>query len=247
MTSEVIRGSRRAHARAICASDWPRPAATSASPRSRATFSSVSTDSLSEPYVPMRAPSGTPSRYLSVSRPCASAREADAADALVLEHVEQLVLHPAVEHRVGRLVDEQRRAQLAQDARRLAGALRAVRGDADVARLPRAHGGVEGAHRLLERRVGVGPVRVEDVDVVQAQAAERLVQAREQVLARAQVAVRARPHVPAGLGRDDELVAVGPEVLAQDAAGVDLGAAVGRAVVVGQVEVRDAQVERACA
>ena len=37
-----------------------------------------------------------------------------------LEDVEQPVLDPAVEQRVGRLVDQQRRAQLAQDPRRLA-------------------------------------------------------------------------------------------------------------------------------
>jgi hypothetical protein len=42
-----------------------------------------------------------------------------------------------------------------------------------------------------------------------------------------------------------ELIAVGGEVLAEDAPEVDLGRPVGRAVVVGQVEVGDAQVERA--
>ena len=156
-----------------------------------------------------------------------------------------LALDPAVEHRVRRLVDQHRRAQVAQDLRRGERVLRGVGRHPDVERLARADGRVERAHRLLERRVGVRAVVVEDVDVVEAEALERLVEARRQVLARAEVAVRAGPHVPAGLGRDDELVAVGLEVLGQDAPGVGLGRAVRRAVVVRQVEVVHAEVEGA--
>ena len=84
---------------------------------------------------------------------------------------------------------------------------------------------------------------VEDVDVLQARAAERLVQAGGEVLQRAEVAVGAVPHPPARLGRDDELVAVGPQVLGEHPPEVGLGAAGGRAVVVRQVDVGDAQVE----
>ena len=74
---------------------------------------------------------------------------------------------------------------------------------------------------------------------------EALVEARQQVLARPAVAVRARPHVVAGLGRDDQLVAVRAQVLGEDPPEVRLGRAVRRAVVVGQVEVGDAEVEGA--
>jgi hypothetical protein len=172
-------------------------------------------------------------------------RERDAADALVLEHAEQVLLDPAVEHRVARLVDQQRRAHLAQDPHRLARALARVGGDAGVERLALADRAVERAHRLVERRLGVEPVRVEDVDVVQAHPRQALVQRREQVLARAPLAVRPRPHVVAGLGGDDQLVAEGREVLAEDAPEVQLGRAGRRAVVVGEVEVADAAVERA--
>ena len=159
--------------------------------------------------------------------------------------VQEPVLDPAVEHRVRGLVDQQRRAQLAQDRHRLAGARGRVGRDAHVARLALADGGVQGAHGLLQRRVRVEPVVVEDVDPVQPHPLERLVQRAQQVLARAQVAVGAGPHVPARLGRDHQLVAVAGEVLAEDAAEVGLGRPVGRAVVVGQVEVGDAEVERA--
>ncbi len=106
------------------------------------------------------------------------------------------------------------------------------------------HGGRERAHRLLERRVGIESVRVEDVDVVEARAAEALIEAREQVLPRATaLPVRPRPHVPAGFRRDDQLVPMPVEVLSEQPAEVDLGAPVRRPVVVGEVEVRDPEVE----
>ena len=132
-----------------------------------------------------------------------------------------------------------------EDRGGLARLLGRVGRDADVQRLALADGAVERAHRLLERRRRVEPVRVEDVDVVEPEPREALVEAREQVLARAPVAVRARPHVVAGLRRDDQLVAVGPEVVAQQPAEVLLRRAVRRAVVVREVEVRDAEVEGA--
>ena len=77
-----------------------------------------------------------------------------------------------------------------------------------VESLPRADRRVERAHRLLEWRLRVKAVRVEEVDVVEAHSGKALVEAREQVLARAPVAVRAGPHVVAGFGPDHELVAV---------------------------------------
>ena len=80
---------------------------------------------------------------------------------------------------------------------------------------------------------------------LQAHALQRLVAARHQVLARTPLAVRARPHEIAGLRRDDHLVAERVEVLAHQRAEVFLGRARRRAVVVSQVEVRDAEVEGA--
>ena len=53
----------------------------------------------------------------------------------------------------------------------------------DVARLARANGRVERAHRLLQWRVGVEPVGVEDVDVIEAQSSQALIEAGEEVLA----------------------------------------------------------------
>ena len=49
--------------------------------------------------------------------------------------------------------------------------------------------------------------------------------------------------MPAGLGGDDQLVTVRGQVLGEDAPEVLLGRTEGRAVVVGEVELGDAQVE----
>jgi predicted thioesterase len=89
----------------------------------------------------------------------------------------------------------------------------------------------------------VDAVRVEDVDVVESEPAERLVEAREQIAAATELTIGTRPHVPTRLARDDEFVAVGLEVRAQHPAEVLLGGAVRRTVVVREVEVGDSAVK----
>ena len=70
-------------------------------------------------------------------------------------------------------------------------------------------GGDERAHGLFKRDLGSGAVGVEDVDVVEAHALEAVVERGEEIFARAADAVGAGPHVPAGLGGDEELVPIG--------------------------------------
>jgi hypothetical protein len=84
---------------------------------------------------------------------------------------------------------------------------------------------------------------VEDVHIVQPEAFQGLIKAGSEVFARTQVAVRSWPHLPAGLSRDDQFVTVWPEVLPQNAPGVDLRGAIRRTVVVRDVEVGDAKIE----
>ena len=171
-------------------------------------------------------------------------REGDQADALLAGDVGQPILDPAVEHVVARLMDEHRRAELPERIDGDARLLGDVIGDADIERLAAAHDLVKRAHRLLDRRVRIGAVVVEDIDIVKVHAPETLVEAGDQVFAAAPVAVGAGPHVVARLGGDDHLVAVGHEVALHVDAEAALGLAVGRAVVVGQVEVGDAVIER---
>ena len=230
---------------AICASVCPRDAAISLSARTWPSVRSLSWSDDSDPFRDAREPSGIPPRYFFGQHALRQRGERDAADAELAERVEQPALDPPVDHRVRRLVDQQRRAERLEDLVGLPRPLRRVRRDARVQRPARPHGRVERAHRLLERRVRVEPVRVEDVDVLKPHPLQRLVEAGEQVLARAPFAVRPRPHVVPGLGGDDQLVPVRPEVLAQQPPEVDLSVPVGRPVVVRQVEVGDAEVEGA--
>ena len=88
---------------------------------------------------------------------------------------------------------------------------------------------------------------VENVHIVQPHAAQALIQTGQQILAAAPVAVGACPHFITGLGRDNQLVAVDAQIIAQNFTKIPLGCARLRAVVVGQVKVGDAVVERGAA
>src|SRR5579862_8215207 len=86
---------------------------------------------------------------------------------------------------------------------------------------------------------------VEDVDVLHAESPQALVEAGEEVLPGPEIPIGARPHVPARLGGDDKFVSVLMKVFAQDPSEVDFCAPIWGPVVVGQVEMRDTQVEGA--
>ena len=207
MSADATTGSRSTHWIASCASDCPRSLAMTSSPRTVARPLALSVDCGSDERCWARSAVPSP-RYLSVRRPCASGVKAIAPMTLLLQDARQPVLDPAVQDRVRRLVDDERRAEAPRDRGGDSRALGAVRRDADVERLALPHERVERPDGLLDRRHRVDAVRVEDVDVVDAHARQRLLGAREDVLARPEVAVGARPHVVAGLGRDDQLVAI---------------------------------------
>src|SRR5579864_1307531 len=127
-------------------------------------------------------------------------REGDAARAEFIERIEQFVLHPAVQHVVRRLMDQERHLVFTQQLRHLARLCRRVRRNADVQRLTLLHGGSERAGGFFERRVGIEAMRVEDVDVIEPHALQALIETRKHILARAAaLAVGTGPHVPAGL------------------------------------------------
>ena len=133
--AEVTRGSRRAQATASWARLWSRRrAATSLEARTLARVSSLSWSRSMLPGLLARSPRGC---RPGSGRSAPWARgEDDAAGPLVAQHLQQaVVLDPAVQHRVRRLVDEQGGAEAAQDLGRLAGPLRRVGGDAGVQRL----------------------------------------------------------------------------------------------------------------
>src|SRR5438067_367514 len=88
-------------------------------------------------------------------------------------------------------------------------------------------------------------MRVEDVDVVESHPPETLIEAGEEILAGAPLAIRPGPHEIASLRGDDQLVAIRLQVAGEDRPEVLLSRAGGWAVVVGEGEVGDAEVEGA--
>src|SRR5262245_53191477 len=80
--------------------------------------------------------------------------------------------------------------------------------------------------------------------MVETEAVERFVKTRKNIRASAELSVGARPHIPTGLRRNDQLVAVGLEVSAQHPAEVLLSRPLRRPVVVGQIEMGDPPLER---
>ena len=161
--------------------------------------------------------------------------------------LQAVALNRAVKDGVAVLVDDERHLQLVQNRGGLLQRRAVIVGQAHIQRLAAAHGLRQRAHRLLQRGVGVHAVMVENVHIVQPHAAQALIQAGQQILAAAPVAVGACPHFITSLGRDNQLVAVDAQIVPQDFAKVFLGGAGLRAVVIGQVKVGDAVVERGAA
>ena len=166
--------------------------------------------------------------------------EDDLADAELRQVGHDLALDDPPQHRVLRLVRHQLDPQL--PGQRVAGAdlVGGPLADADVERLARADDVGEGLHGLLQRRLGVVPVGLVDVDVVGPQPAQRAVDRLEDVLAgQAAVVGALRAGGPVDLGEDLQALPPLPgERLAEDALGLAVR------VDVGGVERRDPGVER---
>ena len=83
------------------------------------------------------------------------------------------------------------------------------------------HHVVEGAQRLVNRRLGVGVVDLVEVDVVGAEAAQRALDGVEDVLAGCAAVPGAGAHGARALGGDHEVVAPASETIAGPAISVN--------------------------
>ena len=177
-------------------------------------------------------------------QPLGQRAKGNAAHAGIGQGVEQVFFNPAVHQAVRRLVDQRLHAHAFEDGMRLARFASRIAAYAHVQRLALLHRTGQRAHGFFQRGVRVKAVAVKNIDVVQAHALQALVQAGEHVFARAAaLAVGPGPHVPAGFAGNDEFVPVGPKVAFEVFAKITFSAAIGRAVVVGQVKVGDAQIK----
>ncbi len=109
---------------------------------------------------------------------------------------------------------------------------------ADVARLALPHDVVKRAHRLVERRIRIGPVHEIDVDMVGTQPPQALVDRGEDARPAAVAAVRHLLVADAEFGRDDDIVSAAAERSRQRLFGY------AHAVGLGRVEAGDAAVDR---
>ena len=91
--------------------------------------------------------------------------------------------------------------------------LTVIIGQAHIQRLAGMHRGGQRAHGFLQWGVGIHAVVVEDVHIVQAHALQALIQAGQQILPAAPLAIGPGPHLIARLGGDDQLVTVCAQIL----------------------------------
>ena len=168
-------------------------------------------------------------------------RPRDHPHALVLAQRQHLPLFLAVDQVVLRLHRHERRPAVGpRDAQHLHELPGVHRAGADVAGLAGAHDVVQRLQRLLDRRLIVEPVDLVEVDIVDAQPAQRPVDAVQDVLARQAAVVGIAAHRPVDLGGDHHLVPLG--VFLQRLAGHPLALALG--IDIGGVEEVDPGLHR---
>ncbi|MPM39357.1 hypothetical protein SDC9_85990 [bioreactor metagenome] len=81
---------------------------------------------------------------------------------------------------------------------------------------------------------------VEDVHIFKSHPLQALVTTGNEILAAPPLTIRARPHVVAGFGGNDELITIGSELVGEHLAEASLCTATRRSIVVCKVEVGDA-------
>ena len=100
------------------------------------------------------------------------------------------------------------------------------------------------AHRLFERSLGIEAVVIENINIFKPHAFEALIKTREKIFAASVPAsVGSRPHLIARLRADYHFIAVCPHLVGKNFAEILFRAARRRAVIICQVEMRDAVVE----
>lgn len=84
---------------------------------------------------------------------------------------------------------------------------------------------------------------VENIYIIQLHPQQALIETGKQILAASPVSVGARPHLISGFCTDKKLVPVGMQLLLQNPAEIAFRASGSRAVIVGQVKMRNAVIE----
>ncbi|MNL68076.1 hypothetical protein D3C87_1927410 [compost metagenome] len=96
-------------------------------------------------------------------------------------------------------MDHAGRAELLQNAERLARTAGRVVGQPDVKRLALSYQQIQGGHGFFQRRIRIRSMVIEDIHVFQPHTLQALIQAGDQVLFRAPIPIRPGPHGVTGL------------------------------------------------
>ena len=174
---------------------------------------------------------------------CQRAEGNDALAQTVGRLLQAVFLDGAVKDGVAVLVDDEGDVELVEDGAGFFQRLTVVVGQAGIKRLAAAHRLRQSTHGLFQRGVGVHAVVVENIHIVQPHALQAPVQAGQQILAAAEIPVRAGPHGISRFAGKHQLIPVGTQVFFKNTAEILLGSAGHRAVVVRHIDVRDAAVE----
>ena len=176
--------------------------------------------------------------------PLRQRRKWNAANAFIRQHIEQTLLHPTVQHRITRLMNQTRRAQFAQHVDRLRSQRRRIIRQTDVQRLTLPHHQIQRTHGFVQRRVGIGAMMVKNIHIIQPHAFQTLIQTGDQILFRAKIPIRPIPHGVTGFGRNNQFIPIRAKIAFEDGAEVLLRRAGRRPVIIRQIKMRHTAVKR---
>ena len=171
-------------------------------------------------------------------------READDAATVVGGNLEVVHLGLRVEHGTAILTQQTGHMRLFQDVVALLLQLWRILRYAHIECFSLPHKVDECLHGLLDGGHTIISMAVEDVEILQACPLQTLVTTRNQVLPATARAIYSLPHVVPSLRRDEHLIAMARQLILEDSAEVCLRRAWYRPIVVRQIEVADARIER---
>ncbi len=103
---------------------------------------------------------------------------------------------------------------------------------------------IKRAHCFHQRRLGIGTVGIENIDIFQPHPFETLIETRQHIFPRTTIAIRATPHRVTRLGGNDHLIAIRKKIIAKDFPKIGFRRAGRRTVIIGEIKMRYAQIER---
>ncbi len=152
-------------------------------------------------------------------------------------------LNGSVEDGIPVLINDKRAAHLFQDLGGSSHGLSVIVGETGVECLSGRDSLCQSPHGLLQGRLGIHPVMIEDIYIFQPHPLKALVQAGQQIFPAAPVSIRSRPHVITCFCADDQLVSVRSQIFFQYSPEILLRAAGRRPIIIRKIKMTDSVVK----